>query len=35
MQRYNKFMYEIILAGESFIYLAFFLCFVTLWTLLS
>ena len=28
-------MYEIILGGESFIYLAFFLCFVTLWTLLA
>ena len=25
MQRYNKFMYEIILVGESFVYLAFLL----------
>ena len=30
MQRYNKFMYEIILVGESFVYLAFLLVFCNL-----
>ena len=30
MQRYNKFMYEIILVGESFVYLAFILVYCNL-----